>query len=231
MKASELIGSQVLALGTATMCGTVCGIVPSPDLKKIKALEVFMSDDDDCEKKYLEIGKIAAVGGDVVTIKYADTLVMCYPAEVCSPINTPAYSEKGENYGYVTDIGFDEKFNVTGFYVGVREFTAADILTRSDALIVFRLPGSKTKLVKPKKKIPAPPAPQPEAQASTVRITELRRYSFLLGRRLSATVTDLDGEPVATIGELVTDELIERARKRGAIVRLVESSLPKTANV
>lgn len=231
MKASELIGSQVLALGTATMCGTVCGIVPSPDLKKIKALEVFMSDDDDCEKKYLEVGKIVAAQNDVVTVKYADTLVMCYPAETRCPINTPAYNERGENYGFVTDMEFDEKFNVTGVTAGDRAFTVADILTHSDALLVFRLPGSKTKLTKPKKKIPAPPAVQPDAAPATVRITELRRYSFLLGRRLSTTVSDLDGEPVATIGEFVTDEVIERARKRGAIVRLVESCLPRQASV
>lgn len=223
MKASELIGSQVLALGTAAMFGTVCDIVPSPDLKKIKALEVLMSDDDDCEKKYLEVGKIVAVS-EVVTVKYADALVMCYPTEARSPINSLAYSEKGENYGRVKDLVFDEKYNITGIVAGERTFTPPDVMTRGDSLVVFRAPGSKTKLVKPKKKIPVVQT-KTDVSPSVVKITELRRYSFLLGRKLSANVTDMNGETVAAIGDRVTDELIERARSRGAIVRLVESCI------
>lgn len=224
MKASELIGSQVLSLSTATMCGTVCDIVPSPDLKRVKALGVFMNDDDDCEKKYLDVAKVAAVADDVVTVKYEEALVMCYPAEAASPVNTPAYSERGESYGNVTDLDIDEKFNIVALYAQDRAFAPADVLTRSGDLVVFRLPGSKTRIAKPKKKVPAP-AVEKREPSSSVRITELRRYSFLLGKKLNSNVTDSVGETVATIGQAVTDEVIDRAKRRGAIARLVESTL------
>ena len=225
MKARELIGSQVLALASASMCGTVCGVIPSADCKKIKALEVFMNDEDDCEKKILETSKITACESGTVTVRYADALVMCYPAQAVSPINLPAYSEKGENFGHITDIILDDKFNILSVVAGKREFALGEILSRSDDLIVFRLPGSKTRLPKAKKKKVPVPAPAPEKRDTTVRITGARRYSFLMGRKMTEDVRDTEGLPVAAKGEAVTDELINLAREKGAIVRLTMAAM------
>lgn len=228
MKASELIGSQVLELYGATMCGTVCGIIPTDNLKKIKALEILTECEDDCEKKYIETSKITAVDKGIVTIKCKDLLVMQYP-EVCSPINLPSYSEKGESYGRITDVTIDEKFNVISLHVHGRTFKPSDVLNNSDELIVFRLPGSKTKIVKTVKRIPKTAerttvkiaeGSADEHIAPTVRIMEFKRHAYLIGKTLTEDVTDMTGAPVAVRGEQVTEELINRAKMRGTIVKL-----------
>lgn len=239
MKASELIGSRVLELNGATMCGTVCGIVPADNLKKILALEIFTENEDDCEKKFVETSKLTAVAEDVVTIKHTDLTVMQFPSETDSPVNRPAYSERGEYYGKITDVETDENFNVTALCVGARKFAPQEILTKSNELVVFRLPGSKTKLTKRVKRVPRPvdakakplavtpepiealPAPLPaQPSEGRVYVTDFKRYSFLLGKTLAEDVGDLTGAPVAVRGETVTQSLIDRAMSRGAIARL-----------
>ena len=228
MKASELIGSRVLVLGSAAICGTVGGIVPSADCKKIKALEVLMDDEDDCEKKYLDVSRITAVSRGTVTVKYAESLVMCYPVGAVSPINLPAFGEDGEDYGKVTDLDLGEKFAIESLYCGKRIFSLGEVLSRSDDLIVFRLPGSKTKIARKKKKVPAPAARTADEKKKTdnvVRITGTRRYSFIVGRTLGEDVSDLEGRLIAAKGALVTSELIDRAKDRGAVVKLVMSAL------
>ncbi len=221
MKASELIGSQVLELYGAAMCGTVCDIVPADNLKKIKALEILTESEDDCEKKFLDTSKIIAVDKGVVTVKSKDLFVMQYP-EVPSPINLPAYSEKGEAYGRITDVTADEKFNILSLHAHERTFTPKDILNKSDALMVFRLPGSKTKIAKTVKQVPKikPKSEEKVELAPVVRITDFGRYAHLLGKTLSEDIADLNGAPVAVRGDRITDELIRRAKSRGVIVKL-----------
>ena len=65
----------------------------------------------------------------------------------------------------------------------------------------------------------------PRVATDNVKITELRRYAFLCGRSLSADVRDPGGAPVAEKGAVVTDELIDLARSRGAIVRLAMAAM------
>ncbi len=231
MKASELIGSRVLVLGSAEICGTVGGIVPSSDCKKIKALEVLMEDEDDCERKYLDVSRVSAHTHGTVTVKYDESLVMCYPVSALSPINLPAFGEDGEDYGKVTDIDISNNFDVETLRCGKRVFPIGDILSRSDDLIVFKLPGSKTKLAQKKKRVPAPRPPrekndeEEKATDNTVRITGTGKYSFLVGRTLGEDVNDIDGRLVAAKGALVTGELIDKARDRGAVVKLAMSAL------
>ncbi len=225
MKASELIGSQVLDLSGAAMCGTVCDILPSEGLKKIKALEILTESEDDCEKKYVGTLSLVAADKGVVTVRSRDALVMQCPA--CrSPINLPAYSEKGEPYGRITDVETDEKFNIISLIVHDRAFSPKDILTRSNELIVFRLPGSKTRITKPVRRVPKPLPPESAGgdNAQTVRVTEFRKYPDLIGKTVAEDVTDLNGATIAVRGEKVTDETVERARLKGAIVRLAMSA-------
>ena len=227
MKASELIGSRVLALDTAKICGIICDIIPSPDYKKIPAVEVLMEDENDCEKKYLELKKCMGFREGTITVKRASDLVMCYSAPASSPINLPAYGENGENYDRVSDVVTDDKRNVIALNVSEKSFPPADILSYSEELIVFRLPGSKTRISKQKKKIPSvcEKVKFSENQVSSVvRITEIGRYAFLKGKRLGEDVTDLSGLPFAIRGETITDETIRLAKEKGAIVKLTMAS-------
>ena len=95
MKASEIIGSQVLTLSEACICGVVCDVIPSADLKKIVALDILIFDENDAEHKYLDGRKIVGIGEGVITVKKYDDLTLCYPIPSRSPINLRAYDEKG----------------------------------------------------------------------------------------------------------------------------------------
>ena len=92
MKISEIIGSRVLALGDARICGTVCGALMNAKRDRIKAFEVFTEDDDDCEKKYLDVRRVRAVSDGTLTIADADALVFAAPDLLPCPVNLPAYS-------------------------------------------------------------------------------------------------------------------------------------------
>ena len=46
-----------------------------------------------------------------------------------------------------------------------------------------------------------------------------------MGRKLTEDVRDTEGLPVAAKGETVTDELINLAREKGAIVRLTMAAM------
>ncbi len=218
MKISDLIGSQVLSLAGARICGVVCGARFSEKLTRLKAVEVFMSDDGDCERKYLDVRRIRSVAGGTVAVTSEDVLAPDCPELSPSPVNLPAYDESGEPLGRVTDVITDDKFAVTGL-VADKTYAVGDILSRSGELVVFRLPGSRTRLAR-KPKVPAPRA---AAAPREVRVTAAPspRYGFLLGRRLVRDVSDTSGVLVASEGDTVTRETIAEARSRGAIVRLV----------
>lgn len=219
MKASELIGSSLLVLSKAEMCGTVSGIVPSNDLKRIETLEILCDDDDDCEKKYVSVKKILAIENGVVTIKYPDSMVMCCVLpELASPINLPAYNEEGKLLGVITDVEMDG-YQITALIINDARYTLSEILTRSSSLIVFRNPLKKTRITKNIKRVPNAKKPSEQIVKIDTVVKHLR-YQFLLGRTLSGDVTDTAGGIVAKDGSTITEEIIDTAKKCGAIARL-----------
>lgn len=224
MKASEIIGSQVLTLSEAVICGVVCDVIPSADLKKIVALDILIFDENDAEHKYLDGRKIVGIGEGVITVKKYDDLTLCYPIPSRSPINLRAYDEKGGYFGKITDLALDEKRFVTSIYAGEKEFLPSDTLSRSEDVLVFRLPGSKTKITKTKKKPPVSAKRVTSETPGQVKITLTDRYAFLVGKRVSEDVTDNGGTPLAVRGDLITDELIRVAKEKQAIVRLTMSA-------
>lgn len=231
MKISELIGSQVLSLSGAKICGVVCGVRLSDNLTRVKTAEVFMSDDDDCERKFIDIRKIRSVGADTVIIMNDGALAPDCPEYTRSPINLPAYSESGEPLGRITDlIVSDDKFTITSICTAEGTFSINDVLSRSDELIVFRLPGSRTRVTSSKTRVPAPRASLAPSDRVTVQsVPETPyRYSFLVGRRPASDVSDTSGRRIAYAGDIITRAVIDDARRRGAIVRLTESCITES---
>ncbi len=222
MKISEIIGSRVLALGDARICGTISGALLNEKRDRIKAFEVFTEDDDDCEKKYLDIRRVRAISDGTVTVTDTDALVFAAPDLSPCPVNLPAYDEKGVSLGHITDLETDERFAVTSFVTDRGVYAKSEVLSNSDELYVFRLPGSNTRVTKKKKRVP-----KPESAGGNVvkaQVFEISRYSYLLGKTIVGDVL-LAGETIARKGETVTDDMIENAKRRGAIVRLAMNAV------
>ena len=224
MRISELIGSQVISLSGAKVCGVVCGVRLSENLARVKAAEIFMSDEDDCERKFVEMRRIRSVGADTVMIMNENSLAAALPDLPRSPINLPAYSESGEPLGRITDMIVDDKFAIVSLCTAEGVFPAGSILSRSDELVVFRTPGSRTRVSSGKARIPVPA----RKESGGVKILSAAppspgRYGFLLGKRPTSDVADTSGNRIAYAGDIVTCAVIENAKRRGAIVRLAES--------
>lgn len=224
MKISELIGSQVLSLSGAKICGVICGARFSKDLSRMKAAEVFVSDDDDCERKFIEVRKIRSAAHGAVAVMNESVLLPDCPEYARSPVNLPAYSETGEPLGRITDVTLDESYKVLSLCTPERSYPLSDVLSRSDELIVFRLPGSKTRVKRSVPRVPRP-APSPSTDGGVKAQAAPGRYGFLLGRRTSSDVSDTSGNRIADAGERITDDVITLARERGAIVRLTMSCM------
>lgn len=222
MKISEIIGSRVLALGDARICGTVCGALMNAKRDRIKAFEVFTEDDDDCEKKYLDVRRVRAVSDGTLTIADADALVFAATDLLPCPVNLPAYDEKGVSLGNITDMETDDKFAVLSFVTENGAFAKSEVLSSSDELYVFRLPGSNTRVAKKKKRVPAPVGK--EDGVVKAQVIEISRYAYLRGKTLTGDV-ELSGETIARKGDTVTDDMIETAKRRGAIVRLAMNAV------
>lgn len=227
MRISELIGSRVLSLAGAKICGVVCGVRLSSDLKRVKAAEVFPESDDGCDRRFLDIRRVRSVGADTVTIVSESALTDSAPAFSPSPVNLPAFSETGEPLGRITDIVTDG-WTVTALCTPEETFSLRDVLSRSGELIVFRAPGSHTHLPRARK-TPQPKSTVTEIPAAAPEPVYPGRYAYLLGKRPAEKVTDTSGARIAEAGDVVTAGVIAEARDRGAIARLTASCLKRVS--
>lgn len=224
MKASELIGSSVLVLAAADICGTVSNLVFADKLKKVSFLEVFIDDDDDCEVKYIPVKSVFAVGENVVTVKYTADMTAAVPLGLPCPINLPVYDEGGKILGNMTDIELDG-WVVTALRVGGKDYPPSEILSRSDVLVIMKKEGSNLKLVQKAKRVPKAKAiPIIERRVSITAAPSgpvpIGIYSFLYGRKASKNISTFDGRLIIPSGALVTPDLVRIAKTSGVIAQL-----------
>ncbi len=221
MRISDFIGSRVLSLSGAKICGVIAGVRVSADLKRIKAAEVFTADDDDCERKFIDVGKIRACGTDTAIIMNESALSPECASPCRPPVNLPAFGEDGEPLGRITDMIAEDGWKIKALCTAERTFALGDVLCRSDELVVFRSPGSRTRISGGRKRVPPPAAMRDDGRVRVMNAPLPARYASLIGRRAHTDVSDTSGNRIAEAGEIVTSGIIELARERGAIVRLV----------
>lgn len=229
MKASEIIGSNVLILETAKIIGCVGDLVFTDKYKKVSHLQVFIEDESDCEIKYISTQNIYSISDDTICVKYNSSLIVSLPNGVRSPLSRPAFDELGTSLGIVSDV-FLDRFIVTALVCGERELPCKDILTYSDQLIVLRATGSKLKLTKKVAHVPTIVAkeqpPKPSQKVSILKVpSSLSTYEFLYGRTTTADICDRDGGVVLPCGLFVNKDVVAIARNCGIIARLVQYSV------
>lgn len=224
MKASELIGSNVLVLADAAICGTVANLLFADKLKKVTFLEVFIDDEDDCEIKYIAAKDVFATEENMISVKYPGALSAARPLAMRCPINLPAYDETGKALGYVTDIELDG-WLVTSLVTAQKAYAPTEVLSRSEALIIMKKEGSTTKLGAPKRKMPKiKPAKLEERKVVVTALAfpapKPNDYSFLYGRRAAQNISTFDGRLIIPSGTLVTPDLVSIAKRSGVIAQL-----------
>lgn len=152
IKVSELLSKQLICLETATVAGTIGNIIFDERLSKGKLLELFCEDDETPETKFVELKNVSAFGEDACVVKNSDNILYEWIVEggVPSPMNCLCYNQDGKDLGKVRDIELEGQ-TVTRILLEKGEFTAKELLSYSNKLLIFNDTGKPIKL-KPKNK-------------------------------------------------------------------------------
>ena len=133
MKASNIIGMEVINLYEGQVDGYVKNLVFTKDFKKIKGVNVYSDKTD--KQYYLSVKQIFKLN-DVVFIKNSSAINEEELQKDNSPINLPAYSSEGKNLGIITDAELDEKFNCVNFITSNTTINN-NIAKITNSLVVF----------------------------------------------------------------------------------------------
>ncbi len=133
MKLSHIIGKQVFDIYNANIIGTIHDACFDEKYKKILGFYFF---DQDENEFYLKTANIYAVG-DYITIKNSTKISADFSlTNPLSPLGKKVVSIKGIDYGILSDIDFDEKYNITKFITNKNNVMVESILQISSNLVV-----------------------------------------------------------------------------------------------
>lgn len=151
MRFSSLLTKNVISLYNGTNEGIVISGSFDEKLKKLNALEIVNQNDTNLSDEYiLKIKCIYNIGEDAITIKNNSCLELKLVSETeeFSPINSYSYSTNGKLLGKVTDIEFDDKFNISKFILDSQEIVAEKMASFSKGTIIFYDDNCKVRVEK-----------------------------------------------------------------------------------
>lgn len=133
MKLSEIIGKQVFDIYNANIIGTIHDACFDEKYKKILGFYFF---DQDENEFYLKTANIYAIG-DYITIKNSTKVSTDFSlTNPLSPLGKNVIGVSGEDYGVLSDIEFDDKYNIINFVTGSKNVEMSQILQISSNLVV-----------------------------------------------------------------------------------------------
>ena len=215
-KLGEIIGKNVISLWTAENLGRLKNAVCDDKLKKVLGFETENG-------AFFTPDALLFVGSDALTVENSsDTIDNGSPF----PINVLVYSVSGKLLGAVTDLEFKGD-KIIAVCVGEESFDGNKILARSNEIIVIN--DTQKRIVKKSEK--ATPLPQEQVKQEGVTLPQKIKkedvsyekrtsYDFLLGKRMTRTLSSASGETLAYLGDEITEEIIANAEKEGKLVQL-----------
>ena len=118
MKLSNLIGKQVFCVYDASLLGTVNDVVFDEKYKKILGIYFFDQDENEFYIKRQNIYSIL----DFVTIKNTSKISLDIVLDKpLSPLGKLIVGTNGENFGNISDVEFDENFDVCMFETNMQK--------------------------------------------------------------------------------------------------------------
>lgn len=221
---SELLGKPLLSISDALLLGTISNIYFDPKLQRGTLVMLYTADD---ERQFFPLGKISTTAGDAATTLVSDELT-AEASGVPSPINSYAFDCEGKCLGIIRDIIMDG-CKVVSFIAGEHTLYA-DKLISIGSVLIFNT-GDKPVRLKAKRegsKQKPPSAEEIREESKDVALPQhvgAPSYEFLLGKKLQRTIVGSQGNVIASEGENVTDELIDKAKKEGKLVILALNAL------
>lgn len=223
----KILNKPVVSMLECKNEGIVKDICLTKNLSKIKWLLI----EDDKKKKLLKPSNIYSFM-DVVTVKQTSFLIDfdLSPNDFVAnlPLNALALLSSGKVLSKVSDIYFDEKFNIVKIELeNNEELDKTRIIKFNNEHVILRNENEKLKLVEKKIKIENDKKYKEikvEIQDNITPSTLLCNYKYLLKKRLRFDLAFNDGT-IYKRGSIVTEGLIKKAGRENKIKRLLISTL------
>lgn len=133
MKLSEIIGKQVFDIYNANIIGTIHDACFDEKYKKVLGFYFF---DQDENEFYLKNSNIYSYS-DYITVKNSSKVSSDFSlVDPLSPIGKNVVGVSGKDYGILSDVEFDEKYNITNFVTNIKSFAPTEILQISSNMVI-----------------------------------------------------------------------------------------------
>ena len=201
MEFSTLIGKPLLS-----PAGENFGYVLQVYLKEnLSSVSCLLCADCDEEEFFLSFSAVHSTGDVLI----AENCRLESPLGVPCPVGKAVFDEHGSFLGAAKSLTDGGVLTVVGA-IGEREFSAKQLTVNETVVVRY---ASAKKRPQPKKEKPRRVDPVPEDTSDEYRLN-------LLGKRLQKAVTGL-----AEAGEIITAELIGRARESNRLLELTANTL------
>ncbi len=245
-KLSELIGKKVLSLYEAREEGTLISCQLNPSLTKISYFELVSEENDASlffsPSALFALSECAVLKNSALLSSRSKLTLSSVPC----PINFPVYSPFGKSLGFVSDL-IIEQSEVKAIEVGEKSFAPSAVLRRGEELLIINDGEEKIKLTPPKTQEKKPVAPSRSSETKEASVSAMPTvitrdakeesvgvpvrlsnpdgegkvgFEFLLGKIVNQNISGGEGELVASEGQIIDDDILEKATKYGKLVLL-----------
>ncbi len=226
MTTEQLISLPVVSLYDQKQVGVVTNILVNTS-KKITALVIV---DEEQYNSYIIYTKdIYALGHAAVIVKNSSMLQLQSNVELsltklCSPIRQIIVDVNGDYFGQVTNLEFDNKFQILSVNSFDQKFTANMIHLCSHMVVVCEKKFSVNKF-KPNSKITAniKPADLPMVNILSTQILpkrEVTNYSYLIGKIVTKDILNINGEVIVKQNTKINSFVLDKVKNFGKLKEL-----------
>ena len=217
MLLSEVNNKKVLSLSSAKILGAVDGVAIDKNSQKIIGLTISENIGILALTDVFEIGDvISVINDDAISAHMPDySYVLKATASV--------YNVVGNLLGSGIDVELNGRKKELRFSVDGTDYKAKTIISASDDIIIVNptyraLYKQEKKPERPVFELPPPSIVNPNEVAPT------NDYDYLIGRKVKSEVSDIGRSFVLMAGTLITDRIIQNARRAGKISELINKS-------
>ena len=216
MYLSELIGKRVISIKTATVVGIIIGAY----VDKYNFESNFLILDS---QKTLNLDDLYEVG-EVVTVYEEKENLLDLENYLKITTMQEVVTVSGERLGKVKDLQLGKRNKKGEIESDLSTFKAKSIVSYSDNIIIINPTYRKLN-----KTIKAPVNNVLLVEGSSDNGYENKKlsptsYDFLIGKKVKAEVSDINRSFVLMAGTLITERVIENARRAGKLSELVSRS-------
>lgn len=236
LKASEIISKEIISIYECESIGTIKNIVFNDNLTKVEKF-VFFNDDTDMAS-CLRANNILSFSEDGIVIKNLSK-VDFFADEENNPINKKIFTISSIDYGKISDIILDEKFNVIKLITSKqKEFLPNEILKLGNSICIINDSNEKVKIssFKPKLQINNTNVieniqvkifnmDEKDEKPITIlpklptRITT--NLQNLLGKKVSKTITGHNNEVIIKQFSTISKHTLEMAKRHNKTNELI----------